>query len=76
MKTFAHYDSKGIIRALITVQGPGHITASPIPQPGHFVAEVEDLKLDPAKLDLANLRKIAKGLKIDPPRSAHPKQSK
>jgi hypothetical protein len=76
MKNFAHYDSKGVVRALITVQGPHHITASTIPQPGHFVAEIEDLKLDPSKPDLAHLREIAKGLKIEPPRSAHPKQNK
>jgi hypothetical protein len=74
MKTFAHFDSKGVVRALITVQGPDRITASPIPQQAHFVAEIEDLKLDPAKPDLAKIRQIANSLKVTPARASQPRR--
>lgn len=67
MKNFAHYDSKGLVRGLITVQGPPQVTASIIPQPGHFVAEIRDLKLDLRKPDLAHIREVVKGIKIKPP---------
>ena len=75
MKAFAHYDAKGTVRALVTVQGPGNINASLVPKPGHMVAEIEDLLLDPAKTaDPADLRSIAKELKIVPARAARAKK--
>jgi hypothetical protein len=76
MKTFVHYDSKGAVRALVTVQGPDHVTASLTPLAGNFAVEIEDLKLDMANPDLAHIRKIAKGIKIEPARTTHPKQNK
>lgn len=75
MKTFAHYDSHGVVRALVASDGPQHLTAVLIPEAGHFVAPIEDLKLDLGEPNLAKFREVAKGLKIEPARIVHQKQS-
>jgi hypothetical protein len=66
MKTFAHYDAEGNVRALITVNG-GKM-AMLTPKAGQFVTEIDPVEMDPQKMDIAAIRKMANGMKIPPPR--------
>lgn len=73
MRIFAHYDSTGTIRALITVEARDGAIAMPTPPPGLFVSEVEGLKLDRLKIKSGGpdvveaLRAIAKSHKVKTP---------
>lgn len=66
MKTFAHHDEDGNVRALITASGPK--TAMLTPKAGQFVTQIDSVEIDPRKMDIAAIRKIAKGMKIPTPR--------
>jgi hypothetical protein len=66
MKTFAHHDEDGNVRALVTVSGPK--TAMVTPQAGQFVTQIESVEIDPWKMDIAAIRKMARGMKIPTPR--------
>ena len=68
MKTFAHYDSNGVVRALVAVEGPDHINAALVPQSGHSSAEIEGLQLDISTQDVQHVRKVAKELRVQPAR--------
>ena len=72
MKTFAHFDSTGTIRALITVNAPKGVSAMLTPKPGLFVAEVEGLKVKSGAPDLEALREIAKAHKVATPLACYP----
>lgn len=72
MKTFAHHDDKGNIRALVTVNGEK--TAMLTPKAGQFVTQIDPVKMDsPEAMDVAAIRKMAKGMKIPVPRVSGPK---
>jgi hypothetical protein len=66
MKTFAHHDEDGNVRALVTVSGPKAVMITP--KAGHFVTRIDSVEIDPRKMDIAAIRKIAKGMKIPTPR--------
>ena len=50
MKIFAHFDTKGTIRAVISVEGREGTVGMPTPTAGTFVAEIDGLKLDGLKI--------------------------
>jgi hypothetical protein len=64
MKTFAHYDERGNVRALISVNAPERITLALTPKPGQLVAEVEGVEISPGPPDVDALRSAAKTLQI------------
>jgi hypothetical protein len=65
MRTFAHHDANGNVRALITING-GKM-AMLTPKAGQFVTEVDPVEMDPRKMDIAAVRKMTKKMKIPPP---------
>ncbi|HJZ94045.1 MAG TPA: hypothetical protein VKE40_24435 [Gemmataceae bacterium] len=64
MRVFAHHDSAGAIRAVVTVTGPKAMTAMVMPKPGLSVAEVEGLPIGGGPIDVAAVRRTVKGLKV------------
>ena len=66
MKSFAHHDAKGNVRALVTVNGAK--MAMLRPKAGQFVTQIDPVKMDSQKMDVAAIRKLAKGMKIPVPR--------
>ena len=66
MKTFAHHDATGNVRALVTVNGSK--IAMLTPKAGQFVTQIEPVKMDSQKIDVAAIRKMAKGMRIPVPR--------
>jgi hypothetical protein len=64
MRVFAHYNTSGNVRALITVDAPEGTNLMLTPPPGHLVAEVDAPTVKPSALDVEALRKLAKGLHI------------
>jgi hypothetical protein len=69
MKTFAHYDSTGAIRALIAVDAPEGISAGLEPEAGTFVDEVEGVEINLEEPDIDAIRETAQNYKVEPPRS-------
>lgn len=72
MKIFAHYDSTGTIRSLITVNAPEGAIVMLTPKPGQFLTQLEGLNLEGLNLgsdapDLKALREITKNHKIATP---------
>jgi hypothetical protein len=72
MKTFAHHDANGNVRALVTVTGAK--MAMLTPKAGRFVTQIDPIKLDPETTDITALRKTARGMKIPVPRSSGSKE--
>jgi hypothetical protein len=66
MRTFAHFDATGSIRALVTVDAPEGISAGLVPEPGVFIDEVEGVDLNPNELDLEAAGEIFKRYKVAP----------
>lgn len=56
MKTFAHYDSGGIIRAIVRLHDSGG-HAGLVPRLGHMVTEITGLEAGSGELDLVRIRK-------------------
>jgi len=67
MKIFAHCDSTGSIRSLITVNAPEGASVMLTPKPGQFLTQLEGLNLGSGEPDLKALREIAKNHKIATP---------
>jgi hypothetical protein len=66
MKSFVHYNSRGTVQAIITVQAPEKLTVMLTPKSGHFVAEVNKMSgANNATLDLNWLRMLARSQKVD-----------
>jgi len=68
MTTFAHHDAKGNVRALVTANGRKTVMLTP--KPGEFVTQIDPGKMDLEKLDVAAIRKMAKGMKIPVPKAS------
>jgi|KBSMisStandDraft_5_1062788.scaffolds.fasta_scaffold7720190_1 hypothetical protein len=66
MRTFAHFDAAGQIRALITVDAPEGISAGLVPEHGIFVDEVKGVDLNPNELDVEAAGEIFKRYKVAP----------
>jgi hypothetical protein len=66
MRTFAHHDGSGTIRALITVDAPDGIMAGLVPDYGVLVEEVEGVDLTPSELDIESAREIFERYKVAP----------
>jgi hypothetical protein len=66
MRTFAHFDATGRIRALIAVDAPEGVNAGLVPEPGVFVDEVEGVDLKPTELDPEAAGEIFKKYKVAP----------
>jgi hypothetical protein len=69
MTVFAHYDSEGNVRALISVEASEGFGAMVAPEPGLFVAEVDPAgsKLEADELTPETLSEIAKSHKVATP---------
>ncbi|MCW5977551.1 MAG: hypothetical protein KIT09_05720 [Bryobacteraceae bacterium] len=67
MKIYAHYDSDGNIRSMVTVEGPEGAGVMLTPDTGLSVAEIEGLTLKGGMEDVEELRNIAANYKVKAP---------
>ena len=68
MKHFAHHDSNGGIRSIITVNAPKGMTVMLTPKPGEFATEIEDIGVKEGH-DVDAVRKAVKNRRIDTSRA-------
>ena len=64
MKVYAHHDDQGNIYSFVTTNGPKGADAMLTPSHGHFVTEVEGIKVTGDTSDFDRLREIAATQKL------------
>lgn len=66
MRAYAHFDSEGVIEALVLVDAAPQVNAGLVPRPGNSVDQVDGVGLSIDELDVEAAIELVKTHKVGP----------